>query len=95
MIYLQLSSPPSSKCCGSFTFGKHVHVLVVRVYSHSLSACKRLICNTVVVTVTKAHVKADAKPQAPDNFIYIHIFKLQIYNLSIYSNEINILYMQI
>lgn len=46
-----------------------MHVRVFRVYSHSRNACKRLICKTVVVTVTNAHVNADAKPQAPDNFI--------------------------
>lgn len=27
------------------------------------------MCNTVVVTVTKAQVSAEAKPQAPDSFI--------------------------
>lgn len=47
----------------------HVHVLVFCVYWHSRRACNRLMWMTVVVTVTKAHVSADAKLQAPDNFI--------------------------
>lgn len=48
---------------------EQVHVRVFCVYWHSRNACKRLMWMTVVVTVTKAQVSADAKLQAPDNLI--------------------------
>lgn len=36
------------------------------------------MCITVVVTVTKAHVKADDNPQAPDNLIYF-VYRIDVF----------------
>jgi hypothetical protein len=75
--------PGSSISSDSESVDEHVHVRVFCVYWHSLRACNRLICITVVVTVTKAQVSADAKLQAPDNFICNGMQLIVLYELFI------------